>query len=102
MAHGWQIAHFNIFVHAHKNANEPATSLQLWQNSGSSLLLYLYGICNTAFTPFLTIEICQTAVRLDGRQWRKPVTKLGGQFAPQKIFLPIPQYFNFGRHLFHI
>jgi hypothetical protein len=30
------IAHFNILVHAHKNAYEPATSLQLWQNSGSS------------------------------------------------------------------
>ena len=28
-----EIAHFNIFVHAHKNANESAASLQLWQNS---------------------------------------------------------------------
>jgi hypothetical protein len=26
-----QIAHFNIFVHAHKNANEPATVAELRQ-----------------------------------------------------------------------
>jgi hypothetical protein len=32
-------APLNIFVHAHINANEPATSLQLWQNSGNGLLL---------------------------------------------------------------
>jgi hypothetical protein len=35
------IAHFNIFC-AHKNANEPTLSLQLWQNSGSSLLLVVW------------------------------------------------------------
>ena len=29
-----QIAHFNIFVHAHKNANEPATSLPQVRNCG--------------------------------------------------------------------
>jgi hypothetical protein len=29
-----QIAHFNIFVLAHKNANEPAEVLPQWQNSG--------------------------------------------------------------------
>jgi hypothetical protein len=28
-----QIAHFNIFVLAHKNANEPAGVLPQWQNS---------------------------------------------------------------------
>jgi hypothetical protein len=34
-----EIAYLNISVHAHKNAYEPATSLELWQNSGSGLLL---------------------------------------------------------------
>jgi hypothetical protein len=29
-----QIVHFNIFVLAHKNANEPAGVLPQWQNSG--------------------------------------------------------------------
>jgi hypothetical protein len=29
-----QIAHFNIFVLAHKNGNEPAGVLPLWQNLG--------------------------------------------------------------------
>jgi hypothetical protein len=32
-----------------KNANEPVTSLPLWQNSGSSLC-YIYGSCNTALS----------------------------------------------------
>jgi hypothetical protein len=31
-----QIAHYNIFVLAHKNANEPASVAELRQNSGSS------------------------------------------------------------------
>jgi hypothetical protein len=43
-----QIAHFNIFVLAHKNANEPAGVLPLWQNS-SSTCVKCYGRCNTAF-----------------------------------------------------
>jgi hypothetical protein len=30
---------FEYFLHAHKNADEPATSLQLRQNSNSSFLL---------------------------------------------------------------
>jgi hypothetical protein len=30
---------YNIFLLAHKNAYEPASSPQLWQNSGSRLLL---------------------------------------------------------------
>jgi hypothetical protein len=37
-----KITHFNIFVLAHKNANEPATNLELWQNSGSSLCQVLW------------------------------------------------------------
>jgi hypothetical protein len=37
---------FNIFVLAHKNANEPAGVLPLWQNSGSSCIK-CHGRCNT-------------------------------------------------------
>jgi hypothetical protein len=40
-----QIAHVNIFVLAHKHANEPAGVLSQWQNSGSSCVK-----CNTAFS----------------------------------------------------
>jgi hypothetical protein len=47
-----QIVHFNIFVLAHENANEPAGVLPLWQNSGSSCVKCYgpYGRCNTAFS----------------------------------------------------
>jgi hypothetical protein len=31
-----------MFVHVHKNGNEPVSSLQLWQNAGSSLLLAVW------------------------------------------------------------
>jgi hypothetical protein len=44
-------AHFNIFVQAHKNADEPAASLQLW-HSGRTLAAVFgksYGSCNKAF-----------------------------------------------------
>jgi hypothetical protein len=37
-----EISHLNIFVHARKNTFELATSLQLWQNSGSSFLLVVW------------------------------------------------------------
>jgi hypothetical protein len=48
-AHLLQIAHFNIFVLAHKNANEPAGVLPQWQNSGSTCVK-CYGRCNTALS----------------------------------------------------
>jgi hypothetical protein len=51
-----QIAHFNIFVFADKNANEPAGVLPQWQNSGSSCLK-CYGRCNTALSGAVKIWI---------------------------------------------
>jgi hypothetical protein len=40
-----QIAHFNIFVLAHKNANEPAGFLPVWQNSGSCVMADVISFC---------------------------------------------------------
>jgi hypothetical protein len=40
-----QIAHFNIFVLAHKNANEPAGFLPVWQKPGSCVMADVIGFC---------------------------------------------------------
>jgi hypothetical protein len=40
-----QIAHLNIFVLAHKNANEPAGFLPVWQKPGSCVIADVIGFC---------------------------------------------------------
>jgi hypothetical protein len=41
-----QIARFNIFVLAYKNANEPAGFLPVWQKPGSCVMADVIGFCD--------------------------------------------------------
>jgi hypothetical protein len=51
-----QIAHFSIFVLAHKNASEPAGVLPLWQNSGRTPAAVVLSVLPDV-TPLLAIEL---------------------------------------------
>jgi hypothetical protein len=46
-----EIAHFNIFVLAHKNANEPAGFLPVWQKPGSCVMADVIGFLGRPADP---------------------------------------------------
>jgi hypothetical protein len=72
-----QIAHFNIFLHAHKNANEPAGVLPLWQNSGSSCVKR-YGRCNWILT-------ARAPANLTTQAWLRPTKPPNIEMLEDKI-----------------